>query len=385
MSSYTLITMSAGISMKIWQETGLIVRELGYYSRLSEHIGRLGFLTYGDNLCREQELLHKYLPGAEISWNIPEWLLQYKRGHLAASFIPPLKKEDFFGCKLVRSNQMLGAWTGAMIAKRLGVPFILRCGYNFCEHFEKQKPDAVLKKKLIFHLERWVARQADAVIVTFPGLKDYFVERHRIPRDRIHVIGNPIDTELFKPQKISPERDIISIGRFTEQKNYLELIRACGMTGANLALLGSGHLHEKMARFAAELSVDLHFYERVENDQIPSILARHRLFVLPSLYEGNPKALLEAMSCGMACVASRIREHENIITDGHSGFLCEHSADSIAEAVAGLLKNEKRRKQLGRAAREKIVREYSAEKNAKKEAFIHEALLHSKKIKRCLI
>jgi len=368
---YTLITMSAGMSMVAWKKAGLISRENGYYAKLSGHVGQLGFLTYG-SFSEEKECLCKYIPTGRIVWSMPALFDKIRYGAFIASCLAPIFKLNFKNCKLIRSNQMSGAWTGAIIAKRFKIPFILRCGYIFSEHYTKEHENNKIRRLFFLLLERWVAKSADEIIVTYTGAKDFFVKEHNIPENKIHVLGNPVDTNLFKPILIEKDRrDIISVGRFTEQKNFYSLITACAIAKVNLTLLGSGILKESLKTFADENNVDVCFHRRIQNEEIPELFAKHRMFVLPSLYEGNPKALIEAMSCGLPCIASKIPEHLGLINDGKEGLLCGHSAEEIAVSIQKIRSIPDFAAKIGIKARERIVSEYSCDVIAKREAKIH--------------
>jgi len=90
--SYTLITMTLGMTLSRWERVGLISRELGYYAALSHRIGKLGFLTYGERF-EEQSYLQKYIPDAKVVWNRPDFLRSLPYSLTATSFLPPLLKK----------------------------------------------------------------------------------------------------------------------------------------------------------------------------------------------------------------------------------------------------------------------------------------------------
>ncbi|CAN2040228.1 Group 1 glycosyl transferase [Candidatus Magnetomoraceae bacterium gMMP-15] len=379
---FTLITMSLGNAFETWQNAGLITRELGYYSELSKHIGQLGFLSYGTDESCEQNYLNQHLLNANVKWTMPKRLSDMRYGNLFASFLSTLNKSKLINCKLIRSNQMSGAWAGAILAKRLGVPFILRCGYILSKNYAKEHKDNLIHN-IIFHaLEQWAAKIADAVIVSYPGAKQFFVEQHGISPQKIHILGNPINIKNFRPLNLEPARDVISVGRFTNSKNLHSLIHACKLTNSSLTLLGNGPLKSDLKRLAYEINADVDFHKPIQNDKVPQLLAKHRIFVLPSLYEGNPKALLEAMSCGLPCIASRIKEHQDIIEDAKEGLLCGTSAEEIAECIKHLKKEPEFSACLGKSARQKILCEYSMTGIAKKEALLHKELLHKNRANR---
>jgi glycosyltransferase involved in cell wall biosynthesis len=95
---------------------------------------------------------------------------------------------------------------------------------------------------------------------------------------------------------------------------------------------------------------------------IPAQLHRGRLAVLPSRWEGMSNALLEAMACGLACVATRTSGSEDLIEHGVNGLLVEpEDYQSMAKALLTLLDNSALVQEYGGAARETIERYYSFE------------------------
>jgi len=92
------------------------------------------------------------------------------------------------------------------------------------------------------------------------------------------------------------------------------------------------------------------------------------VFVLPSQYEGTPKALLEAMACGLAVVGTNVPGIRELIQDGVNGLLCEPDVKAISEAIARLLNDAELRARLGRAARRFVEERYAQSKVVETEA-----------------
>jgi glycosyltransferase involved in cell wall biosynthesis len=109
-----------------------------------------------------------------------------------------------------------------------------------------------------------------------------------------------------------------------------------------------------------ENSLTVDFRGRIANDDLPRLLNEAEVFVLPSLYEGNPKALLEAMACGLPVLATNVEGNREVVQHGVTGYLCKDtSAESLREGIEKLLADERLRNTLGRNAREFIEREYA--------------------------
>jgi glycosyltransferase involved in cell wall biosynthesis len=362
--------------MEGWQKVGMASRELAYYDKLSECIGPIQFVTYGSNVCKERLIVDQFMSCGGIVWNAPKWCGYLRYGNLAATLLPCALLSRYRNCVLVRSNQFAGAWTGYGIARRLRVPFILRCGYLFSEHYKKERPSRVMILRVVQIVERVLARAADAIIVTYRGACEHFQRHCGVNNTRIHVLGNPIDTEWFAPTASElPRRDVVFVGRLSQQKNLQVLLHACSLVKASLTVIGDGDLRRELTAEAESLGLDAVFAGCIPNRQLPMQLNRHRLFVLPSLFEGNPKALLEAMACGLACVASRIPEHSSIIKEGVTGWLSDATPVGLSKVIESAMKAPVLRSTIGNNARAWVVKEHGCREIARKEGALHRELL----------
>jgi glycosyltransferase involved in cell wall biosynthesis len=105
----------------------------------------------------------------------------------------------------------------------------------------------------------------------------------------------------------------------------------------------------------------------VPNSQLARIINRYRYYILPSLYEGTPKTLLEAMACGLVCIGTDVAGINEIITDGVNGWLAKGTdADSIFEAIERAKNNPA--ESISNSAVETIRNKFSLENVVKKYA-----------------
>ncbi|NQV89873.1 glycosyltransferase family 4 protein, partial [Candidatus Uhrbacteria bacterium] len=104
-----------------------------------------------------------------------------------------------------------------------------------------------------------------------------------------------------------------------------------------------------------ELKINVHFQGMIANEKLPAVLNACEAFILPSLYEGNPKVLLEAMSCGLPVIGTNVEGISSLIKDGETGLLCETSSESIAQTIQKLFADPHLRNQLGNTARAQIL------------------------------
>ena len=110
------------------------------------------------------------------------------------------------------------------------------------------------------------------------------------------------------------------------------------------------------------------------NDQIPVELNKSQIFIIPSIFEGNPKVLLEAMACGLAIIGTEVMGIKEIINHEENGYLCKTNSGSIRKAIIELIKNPKLVKKTGENARKYILKNCSLEKIIRKEIRIYKSL-----------
>ena len=98
------------------------------------------------------------------------------------------------------------------------------------------------------------------------------------------------------------------------------------------------------------------------NDQkykISNIIPSYEIFISTSRYEGHPKALIEAMSCGLPCICTDVRGNNDVINDNINGILCKEDASIISSKISTLMLNNSLKKDIGRMARKDIVEYYN--------------------------
>jgi glycosyltransferase involved in cell wall biosynthesis len=184
------------------------------------------------------------------------------------------------------------------------------------------------------------------------------------------VVPNYVQTDLFIPRpEVEKCFDIVFVGRGTEQKNLDALFEAlCRLRDTDrdvsLLMIGSCCDRDDLRELADRERLRVEFAGRKSTRELPGQLNRAKMYILPSLYEGHPKTLLEAMSCGMACIGANVEGIREEIEHGGTGWVCEPDGESIARSIGALLDDGKLRARLGEAARRHIVENLTLEKVA---------------------
>ena len=126
-------------------------------------------------------------------------------------------------------------------------------------------------------------------------------------------------------------------------------------------------------------NIQVNFLGRMSNDLMPEIYNRHKVYVICSHYEGNPKTLLEAMACGCAVVGTDVPGIKEIIRHGVTGFLVRKNTEDLRSAIQQLMSNQSLCHKLGLQARQQILLNNSLETALSKEYSAYERLVKSKK------
>jgi N-acetyl-alpha-D-glucosaminyl L-malate synthase BshA len=223
-----------------------------------------------------------------------------------------------------------------------------------------------------YEITRFSIEQSDAVTAVSEFLRAETIKEFRIQRP-IEVIHNFVDTELFKPQdnpctrqRLSPagERVLMHVSNFRKVKNLpvmLQVLREVRRhEPCRLVLVGDGPEREATERLAEELGIDDAVVFLGDQEYISDVLPAADVFLLPSQHESFGLAALEAMSCGVPVVGSRIGGLPEVIAHEETGFLCEPTdVNCMTAIVLGLFRDETLRRRIGRAARERAVAQFN--------------------------
>ena len=152
---------------------------------------------------------------------------------------------------------------------------------------------------------RRIVSGADAVIATTAETER---EARELGAREIVVIPNGVDLAAFDgASRHAAEFDVIFVGRLVPAKNLGALVAAAAQfPDLRIAMVGAGPEREQLERRFAQAGVRATFFGGRPNAEVARLLTRARAFVLPSLLEGHPKALIEAMAAGLPCVAMDI-------------------------------------------------------------------------------
>ena len=185
---------------------------------------------------------------------------------------------------------------------------------------------------------------------------------------KIRVIPNAVDINRFRPRNKLQGNLVLWVGRFVPEKGLNYLIDAAKIVvkelkDAEFTLIGYGPLKASIIKLAHNyglLSDAVRFIGPLNRCKVADILGKASIVVLPSLKEGLPRSLLEAMACSKPVIGSDIPGINDVVTHGQNGLLVPpKDPKALANAILTLLNDEGLRRRLGRNARRLMVKKYS--------------------------
>ena len=223
-----------------------------------------------------------------------------------------------------------------------------------------------------------------------------FLVAHGYDRRKFWLIHNGIDTKPFYERSeeakeairqkyaLPPNKPIITcVANLRLPKGHEYLIRALHELNNEdidfLALLvGDGPLRGKLEELVRDVGLkeQVRFLGSRDRGDIPKILAITDIFVLPSLWEGLPTAIIEAMAAGCPVVATAVAGTPEVVMDRETGFLVNsRDREALAQKIAKLLKDPQLRETMGEAGVKRIKEHFSLEKMVQNYEALYENLM----------
>jgi starch synthase len=303
---------------------------------------------------------------------------------------------------VVHSHTWYANLAGLLAALLHGVPHVVTA-----HSLEPLRPWKAEQLGGGYRLSGWAERTAyeaaDAVIAVSTGMAgDILAAYPGIAADRVHVIPNGIDTELYRPV---PERDVLEryglsadapivlfVGRITRQKGVGHLLSAASRfaPGTQLALCAGApdtpQLEAEVSAAVAELQATrdgiVWISEMLPRSELLQLLSAAEVFVCPSIYEPQGIVNLEAMACETAVVASRVGGIPDVVLDGTTGLLVDYDENrpddfqaGLAAAVNALVADPQRRTAMARAGRARAIDDYGWSSIAQRTVALYRSLL----------
>ena len=271
------------------------------------------------------------------------------------------------------------AQAGCYTARAVGIPVVLRT-----EHL----PYLITDRREQREYHRLVP-VVDCILCVSGGVCASHITAG-VPVAKLDVIQNGIrprvaaaDGPAVRHRLGLPEdaRIVLSVGRMTDQKGYPCLAEAAvrivaRRPDAYFVWVGDGPRRIELQRYVARLGLVDRVCFAGERSDVPDILVASDIFVLPSLFEGLPLVVLEAMAAGLPVVGTRVCGMTEAVLDGVTGRLVAPAdPDALACAIAEVLEQPGMAAEWGASGRSRVLREFAATRMAKETAALYDDLL----------
>lgn len=264
--------------------------------------------------------------------------------------------------QVVHSHEFTMAVYGAAAARRVGARHVVTMhgGRYYGERW---------RRRVAF---RWAVRRSAALTAVSRATADDLRRTLRLGANGVQVVPNGIDAARGDRRVLRRELGLadtdlllVAVGNLYPVKGHLVLLRALAALGDglppwHLAIAGRGDEEERLRRFAGEAGLASRVHLLGFRADVPDLLAAADVFVMPSLSEGLPLALVEAMHTGLPIVISDVGGVPEVVTRDAEALLVPPGEPApLGAAIRELLPNAARRAALGAAAQRRAARDFS--------------------------
>lgn len=260
---------------------------------------------------------------------------------------------------LLHCHSSKAGLVGRVAAKLSGVPAVFTAhGWSFAEGVSWKR------KSFTVPSERLAARWGQKIITVSEQDRSLALRYSIASQDKLVTIHNGVPDTCHRasPGQGEPVR-IAMVARFAPPKDHVLLLRALANTPSppfELLLIGDGPTRPDVEKEAASLGLqDKVKFLGTRND-VPELLSKAHVFVLPSNWEGFPISILEAMRAGLPVVASDVGGISEAVIDGETGSLVPRgNVDVLRDRLLALLHNPPLRAQLGTVGRRRFENNFT--------------------------
>jgi len=273
---------------------------------------------------------------------------------------------------VIHAHEFYMSMVGTLVSRATGVPLVVTL------HGKSYYPDRRRRRAAC----RLMAAGAAALVTVSEDLCRFFCHTTGTPLDRVRVIYNGIDlrvcpaarrrnVELLDSAGIPREAKIVgAVGNLYPVKGHLDLIRATQIIVKNrptthVVILGRGALHDALVAEAEALGIRDRIHLLGYREDVKEWLGAMDVFTMPSLSEGMPLSLLEAMAEGVPPVVTKVGGMPEVVQDGETGFIVPPgNVGTLADRISFLVGNPSLAAKMGVAARDRILDRFTVERMA---------------------
>lgn len=342
------LLLSTGGSLSDYKKNGQFNRIVYYLNKYSKSFEKVYIFSY----LNESASLPKNCILVPNKFRIHRYLYSL--------LMPFIERKYFKECNILRVTQITGATPGVISKILYKIPYVATFGFDYSSfaNIEGQK----LVAKLINILMPIWLNFASAIIVT-----NKKIQANLSFKEKLVYIPNGVDTSLFKPKTSNDPGNIVKIlfaGRLVKQKNLECLIKAIDKSKhkatISITFIGEGPEREKLQSLAKNLNVRLNIFSFRPLEDLPKVYQESDIFILPSMIEGHPKVILEAMASGLPVIASGAEGITEILEDNHNGLLSKlNDEKDLSAKIDKMISDKSLVKKFVKNALETVLKNYS--------------------------
>jgi colanic acid biosynthesis glycosyl transferase WcaI len=290
---------------------------------------------------------------------------------------------------IATSPQLLCALAGWWLAFWKRVPFVFEVRDLWPESLAAVGAggEGTLLHRTLGAIAGFLYRRADRIVVVSPAFKDHLIRYWNVPTDKIAIVENGVETDLFrfdpaaaevrKRLKLEDRFLICYIGTMGNAHGLETLIAAAdelqtALPSARFLLVGEGAEKERIVALAATRGINnIQFLGQQPRDHIPAYVSAADLCLVmlkkTELFKTViPTKLLEYMACERPVIVAVDGQARQIVEEAGSGVFVEpENSSALAKAILDLAENPEQRQQMGKCGRQYIVSKFSREKTAR--------------------
>ncbi len=237
--------------------------------------------------------------------------------------------------------------------------------------------------------ERWFWKLSHKIICNARESKNILIKNHGVDPELVTVIPNAVDTDHFSPapEFKSETPTIVCVARLVFEKDPITLFKAMKIVRENipeatLEMIGGGYLEKEAREFISANQLEANVKLMLSQSDILSFLRNAWIFAISSVRDSAPNSVLEAMSVGLPVVGTKVGGIPEMVEDGRTGIIVPpKDPESLAGAILELLQDDRKRNEMGAAARQTVIESHSPEvmTKATEKVFKESLLKHSSK------
>ncbi len=288
---------------------------------------------------------------------------------------------------IIHTHAYSAGTIGRISAFLAGIPVIISHNQNVYGHYNKY-----------YHFVEWLLSYiTDKIICVSDKVMKFTNETQGIDTKRLITIYNGIEEfcsvskketlDLRKKFNIPISSPVIgTIAQFSEKKGLEYLLRSASVLFKDqrdviFLLVGDGTIKGRLEQLCADLKIENNVIFVGERNDIPEMLSLIDIFVLPSITEGLPLAMLEAMSCGKPVIATSVGGVPEIVENGVSGILVQpKDSDALCGAMREMLSDVGMRDRMGREGQMICEKGFSSRAMVNQIENLYDTLLEKKRI-----